>query len=149
MQLILFVLLTVSGILHAHQYFDINSCFLRDPAIGGLVESKDLAPFSLKLSQSTYESSSPEPLIVSIVKNQKFNQDHLKLTVDLDSFIIQAVQSDDEKILGKWVIPEASKSYLNTLDCFGERVKRKKWPNSIESVQEIYSFFLTQHFRIP
>jgi hypothetical protein len=102
------------------QYFDINSCFLRDPTLGGLVESTDASPFSLKVSKSIYESY--VPFTVSIVKSSSYKINHSTPPILLESFIIQAIQADDDKIVGQWLLKNNDESDgLATLDCFGEK----------------------------
>jgi hypothetical protein len=102
------------------QYFDINSCFLRDPTLGGLVESKQVSPFALKVSKSIYESYLP--FTVSIVKSSSYKIDHSTPPILLESFIIQAIQADDDKIVGQWILKNDDESVgLATLDCFGEK----------------------------
>lgn len=102
------------------QYFDINSCFLRDPTLGGLAESKETSPFSIKVSKSIYESYAP--FTVSIVKSSSYKINHSTPPILLESFIIQAIQADDDKIVGQWLLKNnKDDDGLATLDCFGEK----------------------------
>lgn len=124
MKLIILVLLIglqlCDGIKH-QQYFDINSCFLRDPTtIGDLAESKEPPVFNLKLSKPYYDAAEINPFTVEIVKNSHLPINHLSEPVQLESFMIQAIQTEDDKIVGKWVLP-STRQDVTTLDCFGEK----------------------------